>query len=71
MGALAQPIVAMPSVMLCATVNAVIVFNRSSGHDNQQQPQHEKQMIHAHQNVTDAHVEISLHRLPASRRRLN
>ena len=50
-----EPSVAMASVRLCATVNAVTVFTSiQRSFDDQQQAQHEQQVIGAEQDVADA-----------------
>ena len=62
-GTCTKPSVASASVMLCAMVNAVIVFtsNGDAAHDEHER-EHEKQMIDAEENVLDAEDEISARR---------
>ena len=57
-GTWTKPSVASASVMLCAMVKAVTVFTSSQSARDEEQRQHEEQMIDAEQDVLDAEPEI-------------
>ena len=71
-GTCTQPSVAATSVMLCATVNAVIVDDDAlaAAHD-QQQRQHEQQVIDAAQDVLDAEHQVGPGDLASARSALD
>ncbi len=67
-GALAYPSVATDSVMLWATVKAVMVLSsRIPARNDQQQSQYKQQMVHTQHDVLDTQLHIRCRSLPLPR----